>query len=199
MNKVKACAECNHLKGDLLPEEFAIYILHHLQEKTYFHFGKVRLETILKNTNALVEKIKPYRRDLFKSLKEQQRSEALKQAKAKKLSGKSLSKAQILDEEYKKQKKDELLELVASFPPQNPKEIMNKCNGGKSDIFADKVPSKSLKEHLGVIDKNVSSEKQVEKLRKKYPFVFNTIADINPDLPRWLFDNVVNNKHFLTS
>lgn len=174
LNKVRSCYGCNNLKGALLPEEFAVYILHHLQHKTYFHFGKARLETILKNVNALVTKIEPYRNELFRNI------DLVKLPNP--------TNAELILREHESKRKKEFLELIASFPPQNCAEIMQNYKGGKSV-----VKSKPVKPVI-----ILTTDQQVKKFSKKFPHIFSLLENANPDLPRWIFDNVVNNKSFLS-
>jgi hypothetical protein len=62
-NRVWACNKCNSNKSNMMPEEFVIFLREHSDWK------KRDVDIMLKNAEALVFTIAPYRHELLKSHK----------------------------------------------------------------------------------------------------------------------------------
>ena len=71
LNKIPACRKCNGLKGNFLPESFTKFLfdildgVKNINRKGKYSDDLIRL--IIKNNNALIEQIEPYREKLYKS------------------------------------------------------------------------------------------------------------------------------------
>jgi hypothetical protein len=94
---------------------------------------------------------------------------------------KGIANSKLLSEEEAKKKKRELLEVFASFPPAR--------------VSVNVKPKKEVKPVVKT-EAKLTTEQQIKKLASKFPHIYQVIVDANPDLPRWIFDNVVNNKYF---
>lgn len=74
INKIECCAFCNGLKGNRTPDEFTLFLeaglykMYRGKVKSFLRIfdNREKIRIIINNNNALINKIEPYRKQLFR-------------------------------------------------------------------------------------------------------------------------------------
>jgi HNH endonuclease len=193
-NYVDACERCNTLKTNMTPEEFANFIGLLLEGKSKTGAGreiaKNTLVTILYNCRKLILKIAPYRDELIK-------------------------KQPVLiieDTEWPDPEKEDKLDWSLSYEdmarkynpscdlPKKSRKRKSRLVGRHREPFVEtRNISPIVQEIADKVKKEgePSFEKFSAKFKNKFPHAYEIIESANPDILRWLYDNIMPKKEWV--
>lgn len=179
LNKVYACQECNQKKNDLFLEQFLLKI--DLELSAFLPTSRngvaVRLRLIRKNILRLIDIIKPHLQDICWEGCQIQRSNVsapddwpeieVPQSFDWSLSLDEINRRYLPGAAQKSKPVKKIYKDIAW--PEEPAAVIHKIKAPSNDMVQ-------------------------TKFQKKYPYIFEILSNANPDLPRWLIDNIGSDK-----
>lgn len=160
-NLIDACHVCNGLKANKTPTEFSAELIKILRNRKFDLNNRQYFETVLESTIQLIHQIGPYQQNLLRKGFTLPPSPAF------------LSILQSYQFTYAC--------TQSGFIKSNKKPLYNIGPYDNLQPLAESEIPKPL----------VSAQQFEKRIAERYPYVYDQLADLSPDLPRWIFDNLL--------
>lgn len=172
-NIVKACGSCNRSKGSHLPEEFLKLLM-----AGQWKISAERRATMIENIRVLIERIEPYRSELFK--KEVAAATAVEDWP-------DPEQAETFDWSLS------MRDIERRYTPMVVRPKMERLGRYTESANMDKDINPKV---LALYEQSKKTGKEdfpsFMKRLGRYRHVHQLLTAANPDLPRWIFDNLIN-------